>query len=214
MATPGKWSNVAVAMQSAIGADKTVTAITKASPGVVTSTAHGLTAGNIVLLTINGMFQLNGRVARVANVTTNTFELEGIDTTLFDAFTSGTCALVTLGTSITTVTSISSSGGGFESIDTTTIHTNQKTSMPGPTEAIEYTTDHIWAPDDPGQAAMKAAYDAQATRVFSFTFGTGGRKMYFAGTVGASLVPGGQAQGLITTQAVIKMSGAPTFYAS
>lgn len=214
MATPRKWSNVAVAMQSAIGADKTITGITKASPGVVTSTAHGLTAGNIVLLTINGMFQLNGRVARVANATTNTFELEGIDTTAFDTFTSGTCALITLGTSITTATSISASGGDFDFIDTTTIHVNQKSQIPGLPNPATFTMDSIWDVADPGLTACKAASDAQALRVFAFTFGTGGQKMYFAGYVGASLLPGGQAQQLVTTQLVVTMFGSPTYYAS
>ena len=38
MSTPRKWSNVAVAMQSALGADITITAISKASEGVVTAT--------------------------------------------------------------------------------------------------------------------------------------------------------------------------------
>ena len=36
MATVRKWSNVAVAMQSAIAADVTITGISKASEGVVT----------------------------------------------------------------------------------------------------------------------------------------------------------------------------------
>ena len=39
MATVRKWANVAVAMQSALAAAKTITAITKASPAVISSTA-------------------------------------------------------------------------------------------------------------------------------------------------------------------------------
>ena len=122
MATVTKWSNVAVAMQSALAAADTITGITKASPGVATSTAHGLNNGDYVYLSINGMHQLNDRVVRVANVAANTFELEGIDTTSFDTFTSGTAEAVTFGTSITTATTVSSDGGGFDLIDTTTIH--------------------------------------------------------------------------------------------
>ena len=38
MSTAKKWSNVAVAMESALGSNITITAISKASQGVVTAT--------------------------------------------------------------------------------------------------------------------------------------------------------------------------------
>ena len=89
MATVTKWSNVAVAMQSALAAADTISGITKANPGVVTATSHGLSNGDYVFLSVSGMHQLNDRVVRVANVATNTFELEGVDTSAFDTFSSG-----------------------------------------------------------------------------------------------------------------------------
>jgi len=214
MAQARKWSNVAVAMQSAIATAKTITGITKASPGVVTSTAHGFSNGNILYLVIDGMSQLNGRVVRVAGVTTDTFQLEGIDTTNFDTFSSGTCAVVTLGTSITTATNITASGGEFDFVDTTTIHQSVRTQIPGVAAAANYEMENIWDVSDAGLLAMKSAYDSQAIRAFSFTFGVGGQKMYFAGYVGASLLPGGQAQGLVTTPTTITMFGSPTYYTS
>ena len=214
MAQATVWKNVAVAMQSALAAAKTITAITKASPGVVTSTAHGYSNGETVYLTVLGMWQINDKPVRVANVTANTFELEGVDTTLFDTFTSGTAEKATLGTSITTATSITASGGSFEFLDATTIHGNARAVLPGLPEETKFEMEHIWDPTDAGLAAMKAASDAQARRVFQFTFGTGGKKMMFAGYVGASLLPGGSAQALVTTPTVITMTGTPTYYAS
>lgn len=214
MSTARKWSNVAVAMQSALAAADTITGITKANPGVVTATAHGLNNGDYVYLSVLGMHQLNERVARVANKTTDTFELEGIDTTLFDTFTSGTAEAITFGTSITTATSINSSGGGFDFIDTTTIHANAKTQMPGLPAAATFTFENIWDAADSGLLAMKTASDAQAKRCFRFTFGTGGQIMVFAGYVGANLLPGGQAQGLVTTPTTITMNGTPSYYSS
>lgn len=214
MAQKTIWKNVAVAMQSAIAAPLTITAITKASPGVVTSAAHGLSNGDIVFLLVQGMFQLNERACRVASVTTDSFALEGINTTAFDDFVSGTAQKVTLGTSITTATTISASGGNFDMIDATTIHGNQRDEIPGLPAAANYTMDHIWDPADPGLAAMKEASDAQQRRVFAFTFGAGGRKMYFAGYVGGNLLPGGSAQQLVTTPTVITMNGTPSYYAS
>ena len=70
------WSNVQVAVQSALAAADTISAITKANPAVVTATAHGLANGDWVSLDVLGMHQLDKSVCRVANVTANTFELE------------------------------------------------------------------------------------------------------------------------------------------
>lgn len=214
MAQAKKWSNVQIAMQSAIGAAKTITGISLATTGVVTSTAHGLTNGTYVTFTVAGMRQMNDRTARIANVAANTFELEGIDTTAFDAFTSGTCVAVTFGTNISTATSISSSGGGFDFIDTTTIHDNARTQMPGLPAATTFTFDNIWDVSDAGLLAMKTASDAQAKRAFRFTFGAGGQIMTFNGYVGANLLPGGQAQGLVTTPTTITMNSVPSYYSA
>lgn len=70
---------------------KTVTAITKASPGTVTSAAHGFANGDKVIFTIGtGMTELNNVTAIIGNVTTNTFDLLGVNTTSYTTFTSGT----------------------------------------------------------------------------------------------------------------------------
>ena len=42
------WTNVAVYIQSALAASKTITAISKANPGVVTSAGHGYSTGDYV----------------------------------------------------------------------------------------------------------------------------------------------------------------------
>lgn len=214
MAQAKKWSNVQIAMQSALGVEKTITGISLETTGVVTSTAHGLANGNYVTFTVSGMRQMNERTARIANVAANTFELEGIDTTGFDAFVSGTCQAVTFGTNVTTATSISSSGGGFDFIDTTTIHDNARTQMPGLPAATTFTFDNIWDVSDAGLLAMKTAGDAQAKRAFKFTFGAGGQVMTFNGYVAATLLPGGQAQGLVTTPTTITMNSVASYYAS
>lgn len=214
MANAKVWKNVAVAMQSAIAAAKTITAITKASPAVVSSVAHGYANGDIVYIESQGMRQVNERIFRVAGVTTDSFQLEGEDSTLFDDFSSGTAQKITFGTSITTATSISASGGDFDMIDTTTIHAAQKSQIPGLPNPSVFNMDHIHDISDGGLKAMKVACDNQQKRAFMFQFGSGGQKMYFVGYVGASLLPGGQAQQLVTTPTAITMNGSPTYYAS
>ena len=214
MAKVTKWSNVAVAMQSALAAAKTITGIAKGTTATVSATAHGLANGDYVALTVNGMWQVNNRVFRVASAATDNFVLEGEDTTAFDTFTDGTLQKVTFGTSITTATTVSASGGNFGFIDTTTIHGNQKTQVPGLPDAATYNMDHLWDVTDAGLKAMKVASDSQALRAFKFTFGTGGQIMVFLGYVGANLLPGGQAQDKVTTPSAITMFGSPTYYAS
>lgn len=215
-----KWSNVALAMQSAIAAAKTITGITLAAPGVVSSTAHGYANGDYVYIESQGMWQIHGRVFRVANQAANSFQLEdvsggtGIDTTAFGTFTSGSAYKLTFGTSVTTAVSMNASGGNFAMIDTTTIHGNQKSQVPGLPDALSMTFDNIWDPTDAGQAAMKTASDAQAKRAFKFTFGTGGKIMVFSGYVGFAGAPAGSAQDKITTQAVITCEGTPTYYSA
>lgn len=214
MATVRKWANVAVAMQSVIAATKTITAITLANPGVVSSTSHGYANGDFVFLLVQGMFQVDQRVFRVAGQTANTFQLEGEDTTNYSVFSSGTAQLLTFGTSITSATTMSSTGGSFSFIDTTTIHVNQKSQIPGLPDPISFTFDNLWDPADAGQIAMKTASNAQAQRAFKFTFGTGGPIVAFAGYVGFTGAPGGSAQDKVTTSAVITAFGTLTQYSS
>lgn len=82
---------------------KTITAITQANPGVVTSAAHGYTNGQeIYIENVVGMTQLNGRRFTISGVTTNTFNLDQVDTTGYTAYVSGgtanqTFALITNG---------------------------------------------------------------------------------------------------------------------
>lgn len=220
MASVTKWSNVAIAMQSALAAAKTITGITNASPGVVSSTAHGYSNGDYVYLEVQGMWQLNGRVFRVCNQATDSFQLEdvsggtGISTAAFDTFSSGTAQKITFGNSITTATDMNVGGGNFAQIDTTTIHGNQRSQIPGLPDALSFTFNNLWDPTEAGQAAMKAASDAQAKRAFKFTFGTGGKVMVFAGYVGFAGAPAGQAQDKVTSQAVITCEGSPSYYSA
>ena len=82
-------------LQVLTGAAKTITAITKASPGVLTSNGHGFANGDeIFIYDVGGMVELNGRNYRVANTATNTFTLvdlfgNAINTGGFTTFTSG-----------------------------------------------------------------------------------------------------------------------------
>lgn len=212
MAVAKIWSNVQIAMQSALATAVTITALTNASPGVATA-ANTFVNGDYVLLTVQGMTQVNGRVFRVSAAAAGAFTLEGENTTSYGVFTSGSAQKITFGTTLGTVKGLSSSGGDFNFIDTTTIHDNIATQIPGLASAISYQFENIWDVADAGLIAMKSASDLKAQRAFRFTFSDGG-KMVFNGYVGATLVPGGNAQDLVTTSSTLTLYGTPTYYAT
>ena len=213
MAKTSKWSNVSVNMQSALGTLTSITGITNASPAVITSVAHGLSNGEFILLKSVGITELNDRIFRLVNVSSDTAELEGIDSTNFGTFISGSFEVVTFGQPISTITSVDSSGGDFEFIDNTTIHQNIKTQLPGLPNALTFSFENLWDVADTGLLAMKLANDEQTERAFLFGF-TDGQKLAFYGYVGASLVPGGSAQDKVTTNSTITSSSTPTYYNS
>ena len=60
--------------------NKTISGATQANPGVITATSHGYSNGDhIIISSVVGMTELNGKTFKVANKTTNTFELQDVD---------------------------------------------------------------------------------------------------------------------------------------
>lgn len=74
-------------ISDSLAAAVTVSGISNANPGVASATAHGYADGNIVVL--NNPGRLNLLPVRVDSSATNTFELEGIDTTDTGLYPSG-----------------------------------------------------------------------------------------------------------------------------
>mgnify|MGYP001202073734 FL=1 len=75
--------------------DVTVSGITQANPAVVTASSHGFSNGDFIILSsVVGMTEVNGKTFKVADKTTNTFELQDVDGTdinssAFTAYSSG-----------------------------------------------------------------------------------------------------------------------------
>jgi hypothetical protein len=215
MANVSLWSNVQVAVQSALGTANTITAITKASPGVVSYSGTDPANGDYILLTVQGMTQVNGRVFRIANVNagSNTLELEAENTTSYDTFSSGSFQVITFGTSLSTLTDLSASGGDFEFVDTTTIHDVARSQVPGVSAPLTYSFTSIWDVADTGLIALNAASDTKAQRAIRFTF-SNGQKFVFNGYVGTTLAPIGQSQDKVETSVVMTAFGRPKVLAT
>jgi len=106
-----------------------ISAATKANPGVVTANGHGLKEGQQVTISgVGGMTQLNGNVYTVRNPATNTFELydtngtSSIDSSGYGTYTSG-------GTVTHGVVVLSSTNGAFVTGETITGGTSSNTAI-------------------------------------------------------------------------------------
>lgn len=101
------------ALATTLGSAVTVTAISNANPGVATATAHGLSDGDILLLSMPS--RLDQRVVRVDSSATNAFALEGIDTTSTSIYPTGfgvgTAQEATNFVSLSQITDVTSAGG-------------------------------------------------------------------------------------------------------
>ena len=116
MATKNVWSGVSIAVQSALASAITVGAggVTKANPAVATYTGTDPSNGDYLYLSsFLGMTQLDERVVRAANVNSgsNTLELEGVDSTLYDTMISGNMQVITFGTTLSLITGNKGAGG-------------------------------------------------------------------------------------------------------
>lgn len=213
MANINVWSKVAVAVQTALAASKAITAITKASPAVATSTAHGYTVGDYLLLKVNGMRQLDYRVVRVSAADTNTFTLEGVDSTSFDTFVSGTAEEVTFGANASTFQDVSASGGEAATIAISTIHDDQDFEIPGNRSPIVFSFGSLWDPADAALLALKGFDDIKTPGCVLLTFATGA-KVLMAAYVSAGLAPTGSSGQPVTTPVSLRLRGRLTTYAS
>lgn len=212
MSTP-VWSGVAVAIQSALAASVAITAVSKASAGVA-STSTTPTLGDFVLITAAGMKEIDQRVFRVGTVVASTsFVLEGEDTTDYNTFTSGTYEVITFGTSLATVQDLSASGGDWNYADQTTIHDTTKQEVPTIANSVEYQMNNLYDVSDTGLIALASASRSKSALAVKFTF-AGGEIVVGYGQIGATFAPTGSAQNNVTTPVSIKMKGVPTGYAS
>lgn len=216
MANPIFWTNVGIDVQTALAAAVSITAVTKASPGVVTygGAVHPAN-GDYIAVTANGMHQINDRILRIANVNTTakTLELEGEDTTSYDTFINGSYQIVTFGASFNSVQTISPSGGDYEKADITTIHDSVRKNVPTIAAPLTLAMTNYFDLTDPGFVECNKAYKAKAKRAIRVRFGSGA-KMVMMGYVGAAGVPTGQAQGVVQTPVSIEAQNLPTVYAS
>lgn len=213
MADPIFWTNVQVDAQTALGAAIAITAITKASPGVCSSVAHGLTAGDYVVINASGMVEINDRVFKVGATTTDTFALADEDTTAYGTFTAGAAREITYGVSATTLQNVQVSGGEPEFADTSTIHEQIKRRVPTTKSPITMAFTSLFDGSDPFLAELRKADNALSKRAIRIRF-SNGTNMVGNAYVSSSGAPTGSAGQAVQTPVSLEMQGMPKVYAS
>lgn len=184
-------NGVTIALATAYGSALTVSALSNANPASATSTAHGLSDGEVVAVT-SGWAKLNGRVVKVDEIDANTFTMVGIDSSDTGDYPSGSgtgsVMEITTFTQITQIMDISTSGGEMQFTTFSFLESDFETQLPTQSSPMTMT---MQIADDPalaGYIAVKAAAESRAVRALKITYPTGA-VTYFNGYVSFNETP-------------------------
>jgi hypothetical protein len=203
------------AVGTATASTKAITAITAASPPVVTSAAHGYANGAIVYLdSIGGMVQLNKRAFVVANQAANTFELKGVDGTNYTTYTSGGTAALKTMTTVGEVAAISNLfDGQSNEIETTNLQSTAEEFLIGIQRfGSNAMTVFCPSPNDTGQTRMRALKALATAEAFSVTLPSG-QISAFMGLVKSFAVSDISPDGVVKADLAIRNASEPSFFA-
>lgn len=162
---------------STIASSKATTVVTNATEAVVTVVGHGYSNGDFVVVT-SGWGRLNRRAFRIKSVTTDTFVLEGAETsntTYFPAGTGvGTVSKVSTFTQITTVMAPSSSGGEPKTVAYKFIESDVEFNINDGFSATSYTIElDADAIGTAGYTALKSLTDVQTDTILKIVTRSG-----------------------------------------
>ena len=177
-----KGRGVRVEIAATYAAAKVVTAVTTASTGVATSAAHGLANDTVGYWSgVAGTAQLEGQATRVKNTATNSFDLQGLNTSGYSAFTAGNFIPVATWATLSEATSYDIGGGAAEKLDVTRLIDITKQEEQGLLPVSNVTMDVI-AQDTPSAAMLllEAAVQTQGAVVVRITLGNGAVRVYRA----------------------------------
>lgn len=203
-----------VFIASAYSAEKAVTAITNAKSPVVTATAHGFSNGDFVEVT-SGWGALNGRIMKISGVNTDTFKLEGIDTSNTDKFPAGaglgSVRKVNAWTQITQILSFETSGGDQQFVTYSFLEEDFERQLPSITSAQSINIGIADDPTLPGYKATKEASDVRANTGLRLNLRSGSVIVYNS-VVSLNETPTLTKGQVMQVQATFALQGRPTRY--
>ncbi len=152
------------------GGAKTITAISVGNPAIVTSAAHGLVNGDVVVLAgiVGTMSALNGITYSVSNVTASTFALLAANTTGL-AYTSGGTATPNTYTKINGFLSYDGFDGSAGDLDVTDLDSVAMEFIAGLVDNGKFGFELKRIKADAGQIALRASLVAGTLKGYRLT---------------------------------------------
>lgn len=203
-----------VFIASALAAAKNITVLTNANPAVATSNAHGLANGDFIVLE-SGWGELDGRVFKVTSADTNSFRLDGINTTDTKRYPAGAgigrFRKINTWTEIRQISNIQMQGGEQQYGQFSYLDENFERQIPTLRSARSMTAT---IGDDPSLAGYKAAKTASDSRELTplrIDLPTGSQLLY-NGYPSLDEVPSLEKGQLMTVSLAYALNGDPNRY--
>lgn len=149
----------------------TITGISQANPGVVTAASHGMANGTVArIASVVGMVQVNNRAVIVRNQATNTFEMGGVDTTDYTAYTSGGQAFAQTMAEIGYIREMGGFDGEAPDVDVTYLRSIEREFLTGVPDPGNFTL-QLWIPttNDTGQTRLRKLKELGTAAAFQLT---------------------------------------------
>jgi len=205
-----------VSIASAYAAPITVTAVSNANPAVATAEGHGLANGDIVEVT-SGWSRLNSRVARVAGVTADTFQLEGINTTSTNLYPAGGGAgsvrKVSTWQQITQVLEFTTSGGEQQFVTYSFLEEDVEHQIPTVKSASSFAMTIGDDAELPWYSILSDANDDRIPRAVSVVLPSGSA-IFYNGYVTLNKTPTLTKNELMGLQSTVSLTSEPMRYAA
>jgi hypothetical protein len=201
-------TNMSVAVQSTIGSPLAVTILTLANPGVATSAGHGYSNGDYVYFAVtDGTVELDGQACRIANKTTDTFELEGVNTTGYSAWVSGTVTKVTAFSTLSSAQNITMPNAAPAKLDATRLIDKAKQYLFGLPDAPEGSITGLFNPGGAAEALIITATNNNARIVIKVLWSTPRTvfSAFVSGGAGFDLATNSVAQATISFTPIAKV---------
>jgi hypothetical protein len=203
-----------VSIASGYGTAIPVTALTNAAPPAATSTAHGLTAGDIFEIT-SGWSRFNNKIARASVVTTNNFSYENLDSTLTSIYPAGngtgSVRKITGWTQLQQILSSSTSGGAQQFLTYQLLEADAQHNIPTIKNPLDMTFEVADDPTLAGYQLVSAANDDRLPRAVKITLASGSILLYNA-YLSINRVPSLTVNTLMSCQVTLSLLNEPVRY--
>ena len=201
---------------SGTGAAINVTAISNAVQAVCTAAGHGLANGDYVILT-SGWSRLTDKVFRVAGSTTNTFDLEGQDTSDVNIYPAGggvgSVKKISGWTQLTQVLETTSQGGEQQFATYQFLEADREVRIPTTKSGGGLTINVADDPTLPGYQLASKANDDRLARAVRVTTSSGSKILYYS-YVTIDKTPSMSVNNVMACQATLSHLNEPVRYAN